>query len=103
MDRSRELVLISKSYSVDAIGQQVATETRRTVFCDVQSVSRSEWATAGQLGLKPELVATMFAPDYQGEEVCELEGIAYGIYRTYVGRNERIELYLERKVGVTNG
>lgn len=103
MDRSRELVLIAKTFTADSIGQLVPAETRRTVFCDVRSVTRSEWATAGQLGLKAEYVATMFAPDYEGEEACELEGVLYGIYRTFLGLNERIELYLERKVGVTNG
>lgn len=107
MDRSSVITLIKKTYTTDAIGQQVAIETSRTVFCDLRSVTRNEWATAGQLGLNPELVAVMFAPDYQGEEIVEItEGrsaVRYGVYRTYLDRNEALELYLEKKAGVTNG
>lgn len=142
MDLSNVLTLIGKTYTVDELLQQVPVETRRTVFCNLRSVSRAEWSAAGQMGLKPELVATMFAPDYAGEEIAEIsvagvseaqylvdaEGqqlldaqrqllrgaakespakagavIRYGVYRTYRGRDETIELYLERKAGVTNG
>lgn len=103
MDRSNVITLISKSYTQDEIGQQIPVETSRMVFCDLRSVSRSEWAAAGQLGLKADLVATMFLPDYNGEELAEFAGVRYGVYRTYHGRDETVELYLERKAGVTNG
>ena len=102
MDRSRELKLIAKSYTPDSLKQLVETETSRTVYCNIRSVSRAEWVAGGQLGLKPELVATMFAPDYEGEEIAELEGIRYAVYRTYLGSFESIELYLERQAGTTN-
>lgn len=84
MDRSSVITLIKTTYSQDEIGQQVAVETRRPAFCDLRSVSRSEWATAGQLGLNPELVATMFAPDYRGEEIVEISisGISEAVYLT---------------------
>lgn len=44
----------------------------------------------------------MFFGDYQGEKTVEYNGVTYGIYRTYLGRNDTIELYAERKGG-TNG
>lgn len=100
MDKSRVLLLISKQYAADAIGQQVPIETAREVFCNITSVSASEWFAAGKAGLNPEYRATMFAFDYKGEQLAELEGIRYGVYRTYLGKNEEIELYLERKAGV---
>lgn len=99
MDRSRVLTLISTSYEKDDIGQQVPVETRRDVFCNVTSVSASEFFDAGKAGLKPEFRATMFVYDYGGEKTVELDGARYGVYRTYLGRNETIELYLEQKVG----
>ena len=37
---------------------------------------------------------------YEGEEIVEFEGTRYGVYRTYRGRDDTIELYLERKAGV---
>ena len=100
MDKSRVLTLIKTTYTVDSIGQQVPQETRRNVICNISSVSASEFFDAGRAGLKPEYRATMFAPDYEREEIVELDGVQYGVYRTYLGRNETIELYLERKAGV---
>ena len=100
MDKSRVLTLIKTTYTVDKIGQQVPVETRRDAFCNVSSVSASELFDARKAGLKPEYRATMFAPDYEREEIVELDGMRYGVYRTYLGRNETIELYVERKAGV---
>lgn len=100
MDKSRVLTLIGVTYAADSIGQLIPQETRRDVFCDLSSVSASEWFEAGRAGLNAEHRATMFVHDYAGEELAELDGVRYGIYRTYLGRNETIELYLERKAGV---
>lgn len=100
MDKSSVLFLVSKSYKTDNLNQQIAVEKKRSVFCNISSVSASEWFEAGRNGVKAEYRATMFAPDYEGEQVAELNGVRYGIYRTYLGRNEEIELYLERKAGV---
>lgn len=100
MDRSRILTLVAMTYETDDIGQQVPKETKRDVFCNVTSVSASEWYDAGRAGMKAEYRATMFVYDYQGEEVAVLDGVRYGVYRTYLGRNETIELYLERKAGI---
>lgn len=108
MDRSRVLTLISVTYKQDAsgryeqddLGQLVTNEALRDVFCNVTSVSASEFFEAGRAGIRPELRATLFAFDYHGETVVELEGVRYGVYRTYLGKGETVELYLERKAGV---
>lgn len=100
MDRSRVITLIQTTYTVDKIGQQVPVEIGRDVFCNVSSVSASEFFDAGRAGIKPEYRVTMFAPDYEQEEIVELDGKRYGVYRTYLGQNETVELYLERKAGV---
>lgn len=100
MDKSNVLKLISQTYQADEYGRQIPTETERAVFCNVQSVSLAEWSEGGRLGLNPEYRFTMFAPDYQGEEIAEFDGKRYSIYRTYLGRNESIELYAERRTGV---
>lgn len=100
MDKSKVLTLIGVTYSADSIGQQVPIETPRNIFCNISSVSSSEWFDGGKKGLNPEYRAVMFSPDYNGEQIAELDGVRYGIYRTYLGRNETIELYLERKAGV---
>ena len=100
MDRSRTLKLISQTYKKDSIGQMIPEETEREVFCSVSSVSGSEWIEAGRNGIRPEVKITMFQPDYQGELITELDGTRYSVYRTYMAKNELIELYLEKKAGV---
>lgn len=104
MDRSTPLDLLTISYSADTIGQQVATTTTKSVFVDLKSVTRTEWTAAGEMGHNAEFVASMFAPDYDGEQTCLLDGKTYSIYRTYYDmRHETVELYLEKKVGDYDG
>lgn len=82
MDRSCVISLINVTYTTDEIGQQVPVETARQVYCDLRSITRSEWSAAGQLGLNPALVAVLFAPDYEGEEIVEISisGISEAAY-----------------------
>lgn len=100
MDRSRVLKLISNTYIKDSIKQQVPQETAREVFCNVTGISGTEKLEAGREGLNPQFRATVFAFDYNGEEIVELDGERYSVYRTYPGKNEDMELYLEKKVGI---
>lgn len=103
MDRSEIASLIAVSYETDSIGQQVPVETKREVFCNIGSVSWEEKLEAWRLGLEPQIRLTMFRYDYGGESAVELSGRRYGVYRTYLGKNETIELYLEGKAGVYSG
>lgn len=100
MDRSSVMQLIAVTYAEDDIGQRVPAETARDVFCNIASVSANEWFEAGRAGMQAALKVTMFAPDYQGEQIAVVEGVRYGIYRTYRAKNETLELYLERRAGI---
>lgn len=100
MDRSDVLTLCVPTFTEDAIGQQIATYTDRDVYCNISSVSGNEWFEAGRNGIKAELKVTMFRYDYEDETECKINGVRYGIYRTYIGRDDTIELYLERKAGL---
>lgn len=99
MNRSDVLTLIGVKYKEDAIGQQVPVEVPRTVFCNISSVSGAEFFEAGRAGLSSEYRVNMFGPDYQGEEIAEINGERYSIYRRYKGKKDDIDLYLERKAG----
>ena len=78
MDRSRELWLISQTWTQGEFGEMKQTTQGRRVFCDVGSVSASEYFEAAQVGIAPEYRVTMFAPDYQGEQIAQLDGVTYG-------------------------
>ena len=100
MDRSDVLTLVGETLAQDDFGVWRATRTERDVFCSVESVTRSEYFQGGKNGLVPELKFIVFFGDYDGEETAIYDGKAYGIYRTYRGKNDRLELYAERKGGV---
>ena len=101
MDRSNVINLISTELALDEYGVQRATEKSEQVFCSVESVTASEVFEGGRNGLDPEFRFTMFEPDYSGHTIVEYKGKRYGVYRTYRGRNDTIELYCERMGGVT--
>lgn len=102
MDRSNVINLIATTYERDARGVMQATETARQVFCNVTSVTASEFFEGGRSGLNPEYRFTVFYADYNGEAVVEYHGKRYGVYRTYQAGTDTLELYAERKGG-TNG
>lgn len=102
MDRSGVLTLIKETHTKNAYGVTETATTERDVFCKVDSVTRAEFFEGGRNGLNPELVFTMFFGDYEDERTCRYNGKSYGIYRTFLGKNDTIELYAERKGG-TNG
>ena len=103
MDRSTPLYLVPSEYQQNNNGEFIEHAEPRQVFCDLRSVTRAEWSEAGQHGLRAEYQATMFAPDYNGEESAELMlrggKRRFSIYRTYLGPNESLELYLGTRVG----
>lgn len=105
MDRSTPIKLIRRSYGVDELLQPVPVETSRTVFAAVRSISRAEFVAAGQMGMTPTWQLTMFAPDYELEDLVAFTPPGsdtekrYSVYRTYRGRNEELELYLQTEVG----
>lgn len=102
MDRSSVISLISEKRYKNEYGVYWTCPSSRDVFCQVDSVTRSEFFEAGRNGLNPEYKFTMFAGDYNGEKVVEYNGETYAVYRTYYGRTDTVELYVERKGG-TNG
>lgn len=103
MDKSDVIKLIPVTYTKDSKGVMRSSEgTPREVLAQVNSVTRSEFFEGGRNGLNPEYVFSIFFADYNEERLLEYNGKRYGIYRTYLGRTDYVELYAERKGG-TNG
>lgn len=92
------LILISQNITTDQYGREVVTESTRQVFCEVSSITQSEFYAAANAELQPEFRFNVFFGDYAGESIVEYQGTRYAIYRTYRA-DDFMELYAERKVG----
>lgn len=100
MARDHVVTLISTAYRTDSLFQRIPVEQRREVPCQVGGIRQSEWFSAGQKGLRPQMMLTVFDDDYLGETIAEVDGVRYGVYRTYPAKHDKTELYLEKKGGV---
>lgn len=74
--------------------------TERVVYANVKSVTASEFFNASQIGLAPEYRFTMFAGDYQGEQVIVFNGVRYAVYRAYQDKTDKLELYVQKETGI---
>lgn len=99
MDRSEVITLIKETKTQDSLLQWVSSETTRDVFCKITSISSSEWYDGFRNGLSPEYRAIINRNEYEGETIAKLNGVRYSIYRTFIGKGENLELYLEKQVG----
>lgn len=102
MDRSAVITLISVTRTQDDYGVWRDQETTTDVFCQVDSITQSEFFEAGRNGLNPEYRFRLFFGDYNNQEIVAYNNQRYSVYRTYLRRDDTIELYVERKGG-TNG
>lgn len=96
MLKANVLDLITVSPEAAGVGTE-PTETRRTVFCTIRSIGQQEAYLALGQGLNPELKVILAHDfEYEGERLCELDGVRYDILRTYVTEEDTIELTLQR-------
>lgn len=102
MDRSTPINLVSQIFSETDAAVISSQPEERTIYANVTSVTGSEWFEGGRNGLNPELRFRVFAPDYRGEEILKYNGHYYAIYRTYLERNDILELYCERRQGIAD-
>jgi len=100
LDRSNVITLVSYARTQDNNGVwRDGVETTKDIFCQVDSVSASEFFSGGQHGLKPEYRFTVFFGDYNGEKIVIYNGVKYSVYRTYHPRTDDLELYVSKDVG----
>ncbi|MBQ3989299.1 MAG: hypothetical protein II630_00530 [Bacteroidales bacterium] len=96
------ITLISETISgYDANGNEQITRSEREIFCRVDDVSRNEFYSGATAGLKPEITATIFHAEYEGEKKAIHDGKEYNIIRTYRGSGvglDEVELVLERTI-----
>lgn len=92
------LTLIAPTVTTDQYGNEEYTNVETTVFCEVDSITQSEFYQAANTELNPEYKFTIFFGDYDGQPLVKYHGTCYAIYRTYRA-NDNLELYAERKIG----
>lgn len=92
------IILISKEFTKDEIGQDIPDDIKREVFAEEKSITQNEFFAAGQTGLKPSIAFLVWDFEYMGENELIYGYDTYNIYRTYK-KGERIELYCEVRIG----
>ena len=96
MIRDSVITLIAESRAAHGV-HEAPTETTREVFCQVYSVSRSEFYYALNIGVRPELIFKLSVSDeYQGERLASYEGTRYEIIRTYETNDGGLELTVRK-------
>ena len=96
MMKANVVDLITVSPEAAGVGTE-PTETKRTVPCTVKSIGQQEAYLAMGQGLNPELKVILAHDfEYEGERLCEMDGVKYDILRTYVTETDGIELTLQR-------
>lgn len=97
------IYLISTIETTDDIGQPIESEVPTKHYGYKNSVTSDEWFAANKQSINSKYRVSIHEYEYKGETVAEIDGVKYGIYRTFLNhQNGMIELYLEEKVGVTD-
>lgn len=89
--------LIAQKVVLNEYNTPTTVNTSREVFAAVDSISRNEFFSAGQAGLRPDYKFTMQAIDYENEKVLQYNGADYSIYRVYRASIDSIELYAQER------
>lgn len=96
MMRADVIDLITENRTGHGVHEAV-TDTARTVMCTVESVRRNEYYDAANAGYRPEYVFKLaLAADYQQERLVKFHGQKFRVVRTYLTRDDGIELTVER-------
>lgn len=86
-----------------ATGEPIFNEERKAVYGVKKAVRQSEFFQAFSQGFKPDVKIEINSFEYENENLCDLEGQRFRIYRSYpISNSERTELYLTQLVGETD-
>lgn len=98
--RLEEITLVKKTPSGrDRLGQVTYTVTETALLAEVIPVTRSEYFTAGQLGIAADAAFRVSVFDYDGHTALKFRGQSFRIYRTYE-EDDNVELYCSLAVGM---
>lgn len=86
------VTLEAVTHGTDAEGYPQETVVQTEVFADVQSVRRSEFYAAKQIGVTLSIAVKLRAADYAGQERLVWNGQRYTVERAYTEARELYEL-----------
>lgn len=87
----------------DSRMKPIYQETSSEILCISEPVSRSEFFSAGQIGIDPEAMVVINPAEYSGEKIVEYKGKRMSIYRTYERSENELEIYLQQALGLNGG
>lgn len=89
----RDMVTLEAvTHDVDEEGYPKEAVEETEVFADVQSVRRSEFYAAKQIGVTLSIAVKLHAADYDGQERLVWNGKRYKVERAYTEAREMYEL-----------
>ncbi|MFR2777139.1 MAG: phage head closure protein [Intestinibacter bartlettii] len=97
--RIDEIELVKKAYKSDKIGNQIEVLEKTTVFCEVKSISRTEFYQAAQSGMKPGAAFIIYLFEYDNQDTVIYNDVEYKVIKTYKINENDIELTCERVIG----
>lgn len=85
--------LIAQTYTVNSIGDSVASETSRQVYVEVKSVGLKRKIEAMATGLNIEFKLILAdVQEYNGEKIVEYRGVRYNVLSVYIADDQSVEL-----------
>lgn len=90
--------LVNEVLTEDDIGNSVSETSETAVFCEISSVSQSEFYKAAAVGYKPQCRLKMWQDEYGGQSLVRIGKVYYSVIRNFTA-NGMTELYLEGRVG----
>lgn len=98
-DHEVTLVTVDHKDAYDYEGNPIKSEILLPLMCDVSSVTRNEYYTAGTDRMKPEYVVTIHPFEYENQSEVILDGRRMDILRTYRTSDGLLELTVGEKIG----
>lgn len=98
----RDVVILQDVQTdTDEEGYPRESVTQRRVYADVQSVKRTEFYAAKQLGIDLAITVKVRYGDYSGQERLSFQGRTYKVERAYTKAREfyTLECSEEREAG----
>ena len=85
--------LITQTFTVNDVGDSIASESTRTVFVEFQSIGLKRKIDAMATGLNIEFKLLLKdMEEYQGEKVVEFRGRRYNILNVFLRDDQHVEL-----------